>query len=212
MSRKLDVITVLLVDDHALVRRAVKRMLQDAPDLCVVGEANDGEEAIRAAKRLRPAVVLMDFALPRMMGGAAAERILELLPKTAILVLSMHAEKSYVRAALDAGARGYLLKSATELELAEAVRQVAAGQHVLDSRIMLPEPPLGDSRRALTPREVEVLQLLANGKSNKEIAVLLGIQPNTVGVHRNNIMNAVAIRNCARLTLYAIGRGFVKIT
>jgi DNA-binding NarL/FixJ family response regulator len=212
MPRKLDVITVLLVDDHALVRRAVKRMLEDAQDLRVVGEASDGEEAIKAAKRLRPAVVLMDFALPRMMGGAAAERILELLPKTAILVLSMHAEKSYVRAALDAGARGYLLKSATELELAEAVRKVAAGQHVLDSRIMLPEPPLGDSRRALTPREVEVLQLLANGKSNKEIAAMLGIQPNTVGVHRNNIMNAVAIRNCARLTLYAIGRGFVKIT
>jgi DNA-binding NarL/FixJ family response regulator len=211
MSGQDSVITVLLVDDHALVRRAFRRMLEDAPNLRVVGEASDGQEAIKAAKRLRPTVVVMDFALPTMMGGAAAERILKVLPRTAILVLSMHSERSYVRAALDAGARGYLLKSATELELAEAVRKVAAGQHVLDSRIVFPEPPLGDFRRPLSPRELEVLRLIAHGKSNKEIAATLGIQANTVGVHRNNIMDALAIRNCARLTLYAIGRGFVEI-
>jgi DNA-binding NarL/FixJ family response regulator len=211
MPRRDSITTILLVDDHSLVRQAFKRMLQDAPDLRVVGEASDGQEAIKAAKRLRPSVVVMDFALPSMMGGAVAQHILEALPTTAILILSMHSERSYVRAALDAGARGYLLKSATELELAEAVRKVAAGQHVLDSRIVLPEPPLGDSRRSLTPRELEVLQLIAHGKSNKEIAAALGIRANTVGVHRNNIMDALAIRNCARLTLYAIGRGFVKI-
>ena len=205
------VVTVLLVDDHSLVRRALKRTLQDAADLRVVGEAGDGSEAVKAARRLRPDVVVMDFALPGMMGGAATQRILEILPETAVLILSMHEERSYVRAALDAGARGYLLKSATDMELGEAVRQVAAGRHVLDSRIVLPEPPLDDITRPLTAREMEVLRLIARGKSNKQIAVELGIRANTVGVHRNNIMGALAIRNCAKLTLYAIGRGFVEI-
>jgi DNA-binding NarL/FixJ family response regulator len=205
-------ITVLLVEDHGLVRRALKRTLEDAADLRVVGEAGDGQEAVKAAKRLQPDVVVMDFALPGLMGGAATQKILESLPETAVLILSMHAERSYVRAALDAGARGYLLKSATDMELSEAVRQVAAGRHVLDSRIVLPEPPLGDATRPLTAREMEVLRLIAHGKSNKEIAVELGIRANTVGVHRNNIMGALAIRNCAKLTLYAIGRGFVEIS
>jgi len=109
------VVTVLLVDDHSLVRRALKRTLQDAADLRVVGEAGDGREAVKAARRLRPDVVVMDFALPGMMGGAATQRILEILPETAVLILSMHEERSYVRAALDAGARGYLLKSATDM-------------------------------------------------------------------------------------------------
>ena len=204
--------SILLVEDHSLVRRALKRTLQDARDLRVVGEASDGPEAVKAAKRLRPDVVVMDFALPGMMGGAATQRILESLPETAVLILSMHAERSYVRAALDAGARGYLLKSAADMELGAAVRQVAAGRHVLDSRIVLPEPPLDDITRPLTAREMEVLRLIARGKSNKQIAVELGIRANTVGVHRNNIMGALAIRNCAKLTLYAIGRGFVEIT
>jgi len=203
--------SILLVDDHTLVRRALKRTLQDARDLRVVGEASDGPEAVKAAKRLRPDVVVMDFALPKMMGGAATQSILESLPETAVLILSMHAERSYVRAALDAGARGYLLKSAADMELGEAVRQVAAGRHVLDSRIVLPELPLDDITRPLTAREMEVLRLIARGKSNKQIAVELGIRANTVGVHRNNIMGALAIRNCAKLTLYAIGRGFVEI-
>lgn len=153
----------------------------------------------------------MDFALPGMMGAAATQQILEAVPGAAVLIVSMHSERSYVRAALDAGAHGYLLKSATDLELVEAVRRTAAGQHVLDSQIVFPDPPLGDAQRALTPRELEVLRLIANGKSNKEIAIILGIGANTVGVHRSNIMDALAIRNCARLTLYAIGRGFVKI-
>jgi DNA-binding NarL/FixJ family response regulator len=205
------IITVLLVEDHSLVRRALRRTLQDAADLRVVGEASNGQEAVKAARRFRPDVVVMDFALPGMMGGAATQRILEILPEAAVLILSMHAERSYVRAALDAGARGYLLKSATDMELGEAVRQVAAGRHVLDSRIVLPEPPLGDVTRPLTAREMEVLRLIARGKSNKQIAVELGIRANTVGVHRNNIMGALAIRNCAKLTLYAIGRGFVEI-
>jgi DNA-binding NarL/FixJ family response regulator len=206
------IITVLVVDDHSLVRRALRRLLEDEPDLRVVGGASDGHGAVKAAKRVRPDVVVMDFALPRMNGGAATQRILEVRPKTAVLILSMHSEPIYVRAALDAGARGYLLKSAIDMELSQAVRKVAAGQEVLDSRIELPAPLSGGGTRPLTPRELEVLRLIARGKSNKEIGVLLGIGANTVGVHRANIMDALAIRKAATLTLYAIGRGLVSIT
>jgi DNA-binding NarL/FixJ family response regulator len=203
--------TVLLVDDHSLVRRAFRRTLEDEPDIQVVGEASDGAEAVEAAKRLRPHVVLMDFALPGMKGAAATQRILETVPSVAVLIVSMHSEPSYVRAALDAGARGYLLKSTTDLELVEAVRKIAAGRQVLDSRIELPSPLSGQAMRPLSPREIEVLRLIAHGRSNKQIAVILGIRANTVGVHRNNIMEALAIHNVAELTLYAIGRGLVKI-
>jgi DNA-binding NarL/FixJ family response regulator len=203
--------TVLLVDDHKLVRLAFKRLLQDAPDLRVVGESDDGHDAVRLARRLRPDVVVMDFVLPGMMGGAATQEILEDVPDTAVLILSMHSESSYVRAAFDAGARGYLLKTATDMDLVESVRKVAAGEQILDPRIGSLEPVLDDTRRPLTARELQVLHLIAHGKSNKEIAAALGIRANTVGVHRNNIMEALAIGNCAKLTLYAIGRGLVKI-
>jgi DNA-binding NarL/FixJ family response regulator len=206
------VTTVLLVDDHALVRRALRRLLEDEPDLCVVGEASDGDEAVRAAKRLRPDVVVMDFGLPRMMGGAATRRILEAVADTAVLILSMHSDLLYVRAALDAGAQGYLLKSATDLKLAVAVREIAAGRKVLDSRIKLPSPFSGAATRPLTPRELEVLRLIGRGKSNRQIAALLGIGANTVGVHRSNILQALGIRTTARLVLYAIGRGLVSLT
>jgi DNA-binding NarL/FixJ family response regulator len=205
------IIKVLIVDDHRLVRRALRRQLEDERDMRVVGEASDGDGAVKAAKRLRPDVVVMDFALPRMTGGAATQAILQARPKTTVLILSMHSEPIYVRAALDSGARGYLLKSAVDLELAEAVRKVAAGQNAFDSRIELRAPLSGDGTRPLTPRELEVLQWIVRGKSNKEIGVLLGIGANTVGVHRANIMDALAIHKTATLALYAIGRGLVSI-
>jgi DNA-binding NarL/FixJ family response regulator len=154
---------------------------------------------------------VMDFGLPRMMGGAATRRILEVVADTAVLIVSMHSDLLYVRAALDAGARGYLLKSATDLKLAEAVRAVAAGREFLDSRIVLPNAMSGAASRPLTPRELEVLRLIVRGKSNREIADLLGIGANTVGVHRANILQALGIRKTARLVLYAIGRGLMSI-
>lgn len=203
--------TVLLVDDHSLVRRALRRMLEDEPDLVVVGEASDGPEAVEAAQRLRPDVVVMDFSLPSMNGGVATQGILEALPGTAVLILSMHSESNYVRISLDAGARGYLLKSAMDLELGEAVRSVAAGKQVLDSRIVLPTRPSDDTVRPLTTRELEVLQLIAEGKSNKEIGKLLGITARTVAVHRFHIMEALGVHNTATLMLYAIGKGLVNI-
>ena len=207
-----DSITVLLVDDHALVRRGFRRMLEDESDIQVVGEASDGHEAVAAVAQLRPKVVVMDFALPSMNGAVATRQILKAAPETAVLVLSMHSEPSYVRTCLDAGARGYVLKNAMDLELVDAVRKVAAGGKVLDQRLALPVPDAGHNGPPLTTRELEVLQLIVNGKSNKEIAVVLGVSANTVAVHRANIMQTLGIHNAAELVVYAIRKGLVSIS
>jgi DNA-binding NarL/FixJ family response regulator len=204
-------ITVLLVDDHILVRNGFRRMLEDDPEIQVVGEASDGHEAVDAATRLKPNVVVMDFALPSMNGAVATRNILKLLPDTRILILSMHSEPSYVRTCMDAGAHGYLLKNAMDLELVEAVKAIASGATFLDSRIAMgprAEPPGAPS---LTTRELEVLQLIVHGKSNKDIAVLLGVSANTVAVHRANIMQTLGIHNTAELVVYAIRNGLVSI-
>ena len=203
-------ISVLLVDDHSLVRQGFRRMLEEDSGIVVVGEASDGHEAVEAAARLHPMVVVMDFALPSMNGAVAARHILKADPQTVVLILSMHSEASYVRTCMDAGARGYLLKNAMDLELVRAVKQVAAGAQVLDPRLgsLAAEP---DGQPALTTRELEVLQLIVNGKSNKEIATVLGLSANTVAVHRANIMQTLGIHNTAELVVYAIRQGLVSI-
>ncbi len=203
-------ITVLLVDDHALVRRGFRRMLEDDPDIEVLGEASDGNEAVEAAARLHPAVVVMDFALPSMNGAVATRLILKDDPQVAVLMLSMHSEASYVRTCLEAGARGYLLKNAMDLELVAAVKLVAGGARVLDPRLgAMAESSI--AAPALSTRELEVLQLIVNGKSNKDIATVLGLSANTVAVHRANIMQALGIHNTAELVVYAIREGLVSI-
>lgn len=203
-------LTVLLVDDHALVRRGFRRMLEDEPDIRVLGEASDGQDAVDAALKLRPDVIVMDFALPSMNGAVATRRILQSIPFAKVLILSMHAEPNYVRTCLDAGARGYLLKNAMDLELVSAVRRVAAGEQVLDPRVgRLPAPD--EPRPELSTRELEVLQLIVHGKSNKEIAVVLGLSANTVAVHRANIMQALGIHNTAELVVHAIRTGLVSV-
>ncbi|HTC35628.1 MAG TPA: response regulator transcription factor [Bryobacteraceae bacterium] len=203
-------ISVLLVDDHSLVRKGFRRLLEDAPDVCVVGEASDGQEAVEAAGAFKPQVVVMDFALPSMNGAVATRRIRELYPETAVLILSMHAEPSYVRTCLEAGARGYLLKNAMDLELVSAVRRVAAGEQVLDPRLgKLAEA--ADPQPKLSTRELEVLQLIVHGKSNKEIAIVLKLSVNTVSVHRANIMQTLQFHNTAELVVYAIRSGLVSI-
>jgi|SRR6185437_3673272 len=211
MPKSHRVIKVLLVEDHNMVRRAFRRMLEDESDFKVVGEASDGLGAVKAANKLRPDVVISDFALPRLMGGAVIQQILQTNPTTAVLILSMHSEPSYVRASLDAGARGYLLKTALDLDFIEAVRKVADGRTVIDSRIMMPSFLTASATRPPTPRELEVLRLIGEGKSNKEIADVLCISSGTVAVHRANIMQALALGNTAKLTLYAIGRGLINI-
>ena len=204
-------ITVLLADDHGLVRRGFRRMLEDDPEIAVVAEAGDGQQAVDLTLELRPRVVVMDFALPAVNGATATRQILLGAPDTAVLILSMHSEMSYVRASFEAGARGYLLKNAMDLELVDAVKQVAAGRQLLDPRLGTVEGLGSRPRTQLTAREVEVLQLIAQGKSNKEIAGLLRVSVNTVSVHRANLMQTLGIHNTAELVLYAIRQGLVSI-
>jgi DNA-binding NarL/FixJ family response regulator len=204
-----DKITVLLVDDHALVRRGFRRLLEDDDSLAVVGEASDGEEAIRMVEELKPQVVVMDAAMPGTGGLAATRAILAKHPDAAILMLSMHSEETLVGQALDAGAKGYVLKNALDLDLAAAVKRVAAGEQVLDPAVVKPEPRSGERSR-LSPRELEVLQLICDGLSNREIAGKLGLSVNTVAVHRANIMNTLGVHKTAELVVYAIQNGLVN--
>jgi DNA-binding NarL/FixJ family response regulator len=203
-------ITVLLVDDHSLVRRGFRRMLEDESDMQVVGEAGDGEEAIKLAKELHPRVVVMDCALPAMNGLQATREIIENAPNTVVLMLSMHTESTWVRQAIDAGAKGYVLKNALDLELGAAIRKVAAGETVFDPQVEQRSVLKGE-RAALTQRELEVLQKIVDGKSNKEIAVELDLSANTVAVHRANIMNTLGIHKTAELVVYAIRAGLVNV-
>jgi DNA-binding NarL/FixJ family response regulator len=203
-------ISVLLVDDHSLVRRGFRRMLEDDPAITVIGEAEDGHQAVQLAAELLPKVVVMDFAMPSMNGAVAARHILRTAPETAILILSMHAEASYVRTCLEAGVRGYILKNALDLEMVDAVKQVAAGKLVLDQRLGSLAQPAGPPPQ-LTTRELEVLHLIVHGKSNKEIAIVLSLSANTVAVHRANIMQTLGIHNTAELVVYAIRQGLVSI-
>ncbi len=204
-------ISVLLVDDHGLVRRGFRRLLEDEPDITVVGEAGDGAEAVRLTKQLKPTVVVMDCAMPGTSGLIATRKILETTPEQAILVLSMHSEETLVRQALEAGARGYVLKNAVDLELAAAIRKVAEGQQVLDPQVARRASLKGERNGGLTPRELEILQLIVDGKSNKEIADQLGLSVNTVAVHRANIMDTLGIHKAAELVVYAIRNGLVNI-
>ncbi len=206
-----DKITVLLVDDHSLVRRGFRRILEDDPDITVVAEAADGTEAIRLTQELHPRVIVMDCAMPRMNGLQATRKILQREPQALVLMLSMHPEDTLVRQALDAGARGYILKNAVDLELGTAIRRVAAGETVLDSQLERPAALKGERSSGLTQRELEILQMIVAGKSAKEIASALDLSVNTVSVHRANIMDALGIHKTAELVTYAIRNGLVNL-
>jgi DNA-binding NarL/FixJ family response regulator len=202
---------VLLVDDHALVRRGFRRMLEDEPTFEVVGEASDGLEAVEAAERLGPDVIVMDCALPQINGIEASRRVLAKRPETAILMLSMHSEDTLIRQALEAGAKGYVLKNAMDLDLVSAIKKVAEGKTVLDPQISRSGNLKGERDTWLTPRELEILQHIVAGKSNKEIASELNLSVNTVSVHRANIMDALGIHKTAELVVYAIRNGLVNL-
>ena len=206
-----DKISVLLVDDHSLVRRGFRRILEDEPDIAVAGEAGDGLQAIKLADELRPKVIVMDCAMPGMNGLEATRQILAKHPQSLVLMLSMHPEETLVRQALEAGARGYVLKNAVDLELGAAIRRVANGETVLDSQLKRPAPLKGKRHAALTPRELEVLQMIVDGKSNKEIASVLDLSANTVAVHRANMMDTLGIHKAAELVVYAIRNGLVDL-
>jgi DNA-binding NarL/FixJ family response regulator len=201
-------IPVLLADDHAIVRRGFRRLLEDDPQISVVGEASDGDEAIRLTADLQPRVVVMDAAMPNTNGLAATQVIARQWPDVAVLMLSMHSEQTLVRQALAAGAKGYVLKNAIDLDLAAAVKRVANGETVIDPAVDMGHTPGEKSR--LTPREMEVLQLICKGLSNKEIAVQLNLSANTVAVHRASIMNTVGVHKTAELVMYALQNGLVN--
>lgn len=202
---------VMLVDDHALVRRGFRRMLEDEPSFQVVGEASDGLEAVESAAKLQPDVIVMDCALPQINGIEAARRILANRPQIAILMLSMHSEDTLVRQALEAGAKGYVLKNAMDLDLVSAIKKVADGKMMLDPQISRGGTLKGERDTGLTQRELEILQHIVAGKSNKEIASELNLSVNTVSVHRANIMDALGIHKTAELVVYAIRNGLVNL-
>ena len=206
-----DKITVLLVDDHALVRKGFRRMLEDDPTITVVGEANDGNDAVKLALQLKPSVTVMDCALPGISGIEASRQIRAKWADAAILMLSMHSEDTLIRQALEAGARGYILKNAMDLDLLNAVKGVAEGKTVIDPSLVKPEALKGERESGLTVRELEILQHIVGGKSNKEIAADLGLSANTVAVHRANIMDALGIHKTAELVVYAIRNGLVTL-
>jgi DNA-binding NarL/FixJ family response regulator len=206
-----DEISVLLVDDHGLVRKGFRRMLEDDPELRVVGEATNGQEAIKLAQELHPRVIVMDMAMPGLDGVQATREILKNLPDTAILILSMYSEENYVRNALDAGARGYVLKEALDVDLAGAIKDLAAGKTVIGPGVLAPHREPDPDYERLTPREKQILELIAQGNSNKEIAGILNLSVNTVSVHRANLMSALGIHRTTDLVLWAVKKGLVHL-
>ncbi len=207
-----DRIRVLLADDHSLVRKGFRRMLEDDPAIEVVGEAANGPQAVEAAEQLKPNVIVMDLAMPELDGIQAASQILKKQPEMGILILSMYSEDTYVRNAFSAGVRGYLLKNALEVDLPYAIKEIAAGRKVVAPGLTMPGPQEQESDfDKLTQREREVLQYIVQGKSNKEIANILGLSANTVAVHRANLMQALGIHRTADLVVYAIRKGLVTL-
>jgi DNA-binding NarL/FixJ family response regulator len=202
-------ITVLLADDHGLVRRGFRRILEDDEGMKVVGEAANGVEAIRMAYELKPKVVVMDLSMPELDGVQATKEIVKHLPGTEVLILSMHSDDNYVRNALDAGAKGYLLKSSIDVDLVGAIRSVAEGKRFMGNGLRYAARGQDDELSKLTAREKQVLQLIAQGRSNKEIANLLELSVNTVSVHRANLMEKMNIHRTAELVLFAIRKGLV---
>jgi len=207
-------INILLADDHTIVRQGLKLILSSHPDLRVVGEAANGKEAVELAAKLKPDIVLLDVAMPELNGIEATRKMVEANSRLRVLVLSMHKEAVYVREILRAGARGYILKDAIDTELLNAVRSVARGDGYISPAVS--GALLSDYRKDVTdpvdllsPREREVLQLIAEGKTNKEIATKLNLSVYTVDSHRGKIMEKLNLHSTGELVRFAIKRGLV---
>jgi DNA-binding NarL/FixJ family response regulator len=205
---------ILLADDHALVRRGFRMILDSQADFEIVGEAGNGREAVEMAQQLQPDIVVMDVAMPELNGIEATRRIGELSPRTRVLALSMHKDSIYVREILRAGARGYLLKDSSDNDLVAAVRAVAGGEGYLSPGVS--EAVLSDYRKhvsdpidLLTTREREVLQLIAEGKTNKEIATGLSLSVYTVDAHRGRIMEKLNLHSTGELVRFAVRKGLI---
>jgi two-component system, NarL family, response regulator NreC len=210
---------VLLADDHSIVRRGMRSLLETEPAVEIVAEAADGLEALRMCEEHHPDLLILDIAMPRLNGIEVAARSQKMQPPPIAIMLSMHADESYVMRSLYAGARGYLLKDATDEDLLPAIRAVAAGKSFFSPAIagllaedyvqQLQERGLTDSYHLLTDREKEVLQLLAEGRSNKEVAALLDIGVSTIETHRANLMQKLNLHSTAEIVLYALRKRLV---
>ena len=211
---------ILLADDHQLMRSGLRLVIEQQPDLTIVGEAADGREAVALAKSVRPDVAVMDISMPNLNGIEAAHQIIQSQPDIAVIVLSMHTDESYVLRALKAGAKGYLLKDSAEADLIAAVRAVAHGKSFFSpavSKVLLDDymrklkrSGAEDAYDLLTPREREILQLVAEGKSNKEVANLLNLSVYTVETHRSNILAKLNLHTVPDLILYAVRKGIIS--
>ena len=214
-------ITLLLADDHTIVRQGFRQLLELEGDFTILGEAQEGREAVRLVRKLHPTVVLMDIAMPLLNGLEAARQLRIQEPNTRIIMLSAHSDDAYVNGAIEAGAAGFLQKQASAEELCQAIRTVARGGRHFSSKVskrldrLNSEFPgrAGIAKRkavSLTSREMEVLQLIAEGKANKETATELGIGMKTVEKHRDHLMKKLDIHDTAGLTRYAIGAGIIE--
>ena len=213
-------IRVILADDHAVIRSGLRLVLERQPEFKVVGEAADGSEAIALAEQLQPDVAVLDVAMPNLNGIEAARQITAKSAKTAVVILSMHSDEGYVLRALNVGARGYLLKDSPESDLIAAVFAVHAGKAFFSpaiSRVLVDDyvrqmrqRGLEDSYELLTAREREVLQLLAEGKSNKDVAARLNLSLYTVETHRSNLMEKLNLHGLPELILYAVRKGIIR--
>ncbi len=213
-------IRILVADDHGVVRRGLRLILERHEGFEVVGEAADGREVVRLAEEFSPAIVIMDVGMPQLNGIEATAQIIHRDPRIGIIILSMHSDEGYIVRALSAGAKGYLLKESVEEDLVQAVRVVAQGRPFFSPRItqtllddyvrQLQQKGLQDSYDLLTAREKEVLQLLAEGKSNKEVAAILDLSVYTVETHRTNLMQKLNLHNTAEIVLYAVRKKIIS--
>jgi two-component system response regulator NreC len=213
-------IKILLADDHVVMRRGIRALLERRADFQVVAEAGDGREAVQLTELHSPHVVVADIAMPNLNGIEAARQIAQKSPQTAIVILSMHSDESYVLRALKAGARGYLLKDSPESDLINAILAVHEGKAFFSPAIskmlvedymrQLQQRGAEDSYELLTSREREVLQLLAEGKSNKDVAAMLNLSLHTVETHRSNILQKLNLHGTPELILYSIRKGVIS--
>lgn len=213
-------IRVLLADDHQVVRNGLRYVIEREPDLEVIGEAENGRDAVRLTAELHPDIVVMDVAMPNLNGIEATAQIIKHNPKTAVIMLSMYSDESYLVRALTNGAKGYLLKDSAGNDLVQAINAVHQGRPFFSPQIAnvlledymrrLRQEQLEDTYELLTDREKEVLQLLAEGKSNKEVANLLNLSVYTVETHRNNLMQKLNLHNTAEIVLYAVRKKIIQ--
>jgi two-component system response regulator NreC len=211
---------ILLADDHTVVRQGLRKVLEEQQDWEVVAEAADGREAVHLSEAFKPDVAILDIAMPLLNGIEATRQIARSVPSTRIIVLSMHADEAYVGQVLQAGAVGYLLKDSADVDLIQAVSEVADGKSFFSpmiARKMLDEfvrqgkdKPISDPYESLSQREREIVQLIAEAKTNKEIAHLLKISPTTVETHRSHIMEKLGLHSAAEIVLFAVRRGVIR--